>query len=124
MILADTSIWVEHLHEGSRLLAKLLEEGMVLIHPFIIGELACGSMANRREIPDLLAALPVANLAQHTEVMRFVEKNRLYGCGIGWIDAHLLASALLSDAPILTSDRKLRRVAGSLGIAYRNRANS
>lgn len=117
MILADTSIWVEHLRKGSGPLAKLLEEGMVLIHPFIIGELACGSMANRRKILDLLAALPSVKPAEHAEVMQLIEQNRLYGHGIGWIDANLLASALLSDAPILTSDRKLRRAAGLLGIA-------
>ena len=124
MILADTSIWVAHLREGSGPLAKLLEEDCVLLHPFIIGELACGSMENRCEILDLLQALPVVKLAEHTEVMRLIEQNHLYGRGIGWIDAHLLVSALLSDAPIMTSDRKLHRAAGSLGIAYRNRACS
>ena len=117
MILVDTSIWVEHLRKGTGPLAKLLEEDSVVIHPFIIGELACGSMTNRREILDLLAALPVVKIAGHAEVMQFVEQNRLYGCGIGWIDAHLLSSALLSDARILTSDRRLLRVAQSLDIA-------
>ena len=117
MILADTSIWVEHLRKGTGPLAKLLEESSVVIHPFIIGELACGSMTNRREILNLLAALPIVKIAQHAEAMRFVEQNRLYCCGIGWIDVHLLASALLSGSPILTLDRRLRQAAESSGIA-------
>ena len=117
MILADTSIWVEHLRKGTGLLAKLLEEDSIVIHPFIIGELACGSMKNRRKILDLLAELPVLKIAQHTEVMWFLEQNRLYGRGIGWIDANLLASASLSGTPILTSDRRLRSAAELSGIA-------
>jgi len=117
MILADTSIWVEHLRKGAGPLARLLEEDSVVIHPFIIGELACGSLRNRREILDLLAELPILKIAQHAEVIWFLERYRLYGRGIGWIDANLLASALLSGTPILTSDRRLRLAAEYLGIA-------
>jgi predicted nucleic acid-binding protein len=118
MILVDTSIWVRHLRKGNELLSLLLDQGLVLIHPFIIGELACGSMVNRQEILELLKALPCIVTAEHTEVLHLVEEKHLYGRGIGWIDAHLLASALLSDSCLFTSDRKLLHVAVSLGIAY------
>jgi predicted nucleic acid-binding protein len=121
MILADTSVWVEHLCKGSGPHAELLEADSVAVHPFIIGELACGSITNRREILDLLAALPAVKTAGHAEVMRFVEPNRLSGLGIGWVDAHLLASALLSDTPILTLDRRLRAAAENLNIACERR---
>jgi predicted nucleic acid-binding protein len=119
MILVDTSVWVGHLREGNDHLSVLLEEGLVLVHAFVIGELACGSMANRREILALLEALPGAVTAGHTEVLRLLEEKRLYGKGVGWIDAHLLASTMLSHAFLWTSDRRLLRVAESLGIAYR-----
>ena len=116
MILVDTSIWVEHLHSGSERLNALLRDGLVLTHPFVVGEIACGVLRNREEILRLLAALPEARVAEHDEVMRLVESSRLHGRGIDWVDAHLLASALLSRAALWTSDRSLSRVASSLGI--------
>jgi len=120
MILVDTSIWIGHLRKGSDLLSHLLEQERVLMHPFIIGELACGSMANRREILGLLETLPATGIARHAEVLHLVEGKRLYGQGIGWIDAHLLAAALLAHSFLWTADQRLRRVAESLGIAYRS----
>lgn len=117
MILVDTSVWVDHLRRGRRELAAELEESNVACHPFIIGELACGSLRRRREILGLLAALPQAPIAEHAEVLGFVEANRLHGTGIGWIDAHLLASARLGDTPLWTLDRRLADAAGALGIA-------
>jgi predicted nucleic acid-binding protein len=118
MILVDTSIWIDHLRKGNSTLSLLLEQGLVLTHPFIIGELSCGSMRNRREILKLLRTLPVAVIAEHDEVLYFIEAKHLYSAGIGWIDVHLLASAHLSRAPLWTSDMRLKRAAESLDIAY------
>ncbi len=117
MILVDTSIWIDHLRKGNDALSLLLEQDLVLTHPFIIGELACRSMVNRREILGLLGTLPAAVAAGHDEVLQFVEGKQLYGVGIGWIDVHLLASAQLSHALLWTSDTRLKRAAESLGIA-------
>ena len=118
MILVDTSIWVGHLREGDPALSLLLEQDRVLIHDFVLGELACGSMENRREVLGLLETLPCASMAEHSEVLHLVEQEHLYGKGIGWIDAHLLASALISRSFLWTWDTQLRRAAESLGIAY------
>jgi predicted nucleic acid-binding protein len=117
MILVDTSIWVDHLRKGNIVLSSLLERGEVAIHPFIIGELACGSMRKRDEILGLLKELPRVGVADHREVLHLVEAEHLHGQGIGWIDAHLLASARLSGALIWTSDKKLRSAAAGLGLA-------
>lgn len=119
MILVDTSVWVDHLRKSNDRLSSLLEQDLVLTHPFIIGELACGSMMNRREILELLEALPRVRTAGHAEVLYLIEVERLHGRGIGWVDAHLLASTLLSHSFLLTSDKKLRLVAESLGVAHR-----
>lgn len=118
MILVDTSVWVDHLRVGNRRLQSLLEDTEVLAHPFIIGELACGSLRNREEVLTLLQALPEAQVAEHEEVMRVVERERLYGLEIGWLDAHLLASARLSDAPLWTLDRRLSGIASALALAF------
>lgn len=117
MILVDTSVWVQHLRKGDERLRSLLIEGQVLCHPFIVGEIACGALRNRREILSLLAALPPAPMAEHEEVLGLIESRRLHGRGIGWIDAHLITSALLSRSPLWTLDSKLRSVASSLGIS-------
>lgn len=91
----------------------------VLTHPFVVGELACGALRNRDEVLALLRSLPEADAAQHAEVLGFVEQERLYARGIGWIDAHLLASARLSDVPLWTLDQKLARVAATLNLSFR-----
>lgn len=117
MILVDTSVWVDHLRAGNPTLAGLLEHGEVVTHPFIVGELACGSLRNRAEILNLLNALPAAPEAEHAEVLAFVEGHRLDGRGIGWVDAHLLASARLSGSVVWTLDRRLRKVAASLKLS-------
>lgn len=114
MILVDTSVWVEHFRVGSPRLAGLLEHGDVMIHPFIVAELACGSLRNRGEILKLLHELPAAPEAEHAEVLDFVKRHRLHGRGIGWVDAHLLASARLSGSVLWTLDRRLRKVAVAL----------
>lgn len=117
MILVDTSIWVDHLRRGSAGLVDLLDAGEVLCHPFVIGELSLGHLRRRVEILALLASLPSATLARHDEVLSFVESRQLAGSGVGWVDAHLLASAALASVPIWTADRRLAATAHSLGLA-------
>jgi predicted nucleic acid-binding protein len=116
MILVDTSIWVDHFRRGHSRLQFLLEEGMVLVHSFVIGELACGSFKNRDEILHLLNELPCLQTVDHSEVMHLMETKHLFESGIGWIDAHLLASALLSGCFLWTADRRLEAVAAKLAL--------
>lgn len=118
MVLVDTSVWVTHFRRGEDALKALLEEGKVACHPCIIGELACGNLANRTEILGLLQALPQATVAEHEEVLRFLEINRLMGVGLGYVDVHLLASARLTLIPLWTKDTRLREVAGRLDILF------
>ena len=118
MVLVDTSVWVAHLRDGDTGLKALLNEGHVVCHPFIIGELACGNLKNRSEILSLLYALPMATHAEHEEVIQFIENNSLMGKGLGYIDMHLLASAILSKVPLWTLDKKLNQVSLKLGLAY------
>jgi len=115
-MLVDTSVWVDHLRSGNHTLAKRLEAGLVRCHPFVIGEIACGRLSDRAEVLSLLDGLPRAPWADHDEVMTFVEHAGLAGSGIGWIDAHLLASACLAGIGLWTLDRKLSLVATELGI--------
>lgn len=117
MILVDTSVWIDHLRKGNPRLRALLYGNKVLTHPFIIGELACGSLRNRAEILGLLHALPVARVADHEEVLTFVESQRLYSRGLGWIDIHLLASALLSASTLWSLDKDLVKAASVLKVS-------
>jgi predicted nucleic acid-binding protein len=116
MVLVDTSVWVSHLRDGNEGLAELLDAGEVLCHPMIVGELACGHLKDRSVLLSCLEHLPAGSEAGHDEVLSFIERRRLMGRGIGYIDVHLLLSALLSDAWIWTLDRNLARAAASLGI--------
>jgi predicted nucleic acid-binding protein len=116
MILVDTSVWVEHFRAGSDRLRGLLLDEQVLCHPFVVGELACGTLRKRVDILSMLKALPEAHLLEHEEVMGFIEAQRLYGRGIGWVDAHLLASTLLTRCAIWTFDKPLRRAAAALNV--------
>lgn len=111
MVLVDTSIWIDHLRQGNQRLADLLTAGRVVCHPFVIGEVACGSLHNRAEVLRLLAALPVAPNATHEEVLRLVESERLYSRGLGWVDVHLLASARLLACNLWTLDKTLAAIA-------------
>src|SRR5579862_9358810 len=97
MLLADTSVWIEHFRRREPALAHRLSEGLVLMHPFVSGELACGNLKDRAAILSHLQALPAATLASNVEVLRLIEDQRLWGRGLGWIDVHLVASALLSN---------------------------
>ena len=117
MILADTSVWVDHLRRGNQKLQALLYESKVVCHPFVRGELACGSLKNRREILTLLRSLPQAQMAEDEEVSRLIEDARLYGRGIGWVDAHILTSTLISRSLIWTLDRQLASVAKALRVS-------
>jgi predicted nucleic acid-binding protein len=119
MVLVDTSVWVSHLRHGEAWLAALLQDGMVCCHPCVIGELACGNLANRAETLSLLQALPRAELADHHEAMTFIAEHRLMGRGLGYVDVHLLASAVLSGTGLWTADQRLARSAAALGAVYR-----
>lgn len=119
MILVDTSVWVDHLRGRIQALADLLEREEVVIHPFVIGELACGSLKNRSEVLGLLNELPSAAVAGDEETLLFIENRRLMGKGIGYIDAHLLASVTLTEtAKLWTRDKRLRAVAEDLRLAF------
>ncbi len=118
MILVDTSIWVDHFRNGIDELASLLQRVEVATHPFVIGELSCGNLKNRKEILELLVELPRVTVAEHEEVLELVESRKLMGNGIGWMDAHLLASSLLSGTPLWTADKELRSLSAVLGVLY------
>ncbi|MCH8217284.1 MAG: PIN domain-containing protein [Planctomycetes bacterium] len=117
MVLVDTSIWVSHLRNGSEALAKKLREGIVVCHPFVIGELACGNLKNRREILESLQALPTVEVAEQIELLEFIENKGIMGKGLGWIDMHLIASSLLSHVQLWTSDKRLKQVATDLDLS-------
>ena len=118
MILVDTSIWVSHFREGKSHLKKLLLDEIVVCHPFIIGELACGHIKNREEIISLLKSLPKARTVEDDEILQFIENRRLMGLGMGLIDVHLLASSLLTNTLLWTADKQLRAVSSKLNILY------
>lgn len=115
MILADTSVWIHHLRSDFPELRSALEDGLVLVHPFVIGELACGTLKNRREFLQDLAQLPTIVVAEHAEVMALVDRWGLAGSGIGWLDAHLLAAARIAGARVWTLDQPLARAAAVIG---------
>ena len=117
MILVDTSIWVGHLRKGNSRLVTLLEDMEVLTHPFVLGEIALGHAGQRHDTLDLLGHLPSAAVATYDEVLSMIDSRHLGGSGVGWVDAHLLASALLSDAPLWSLDRKLAAAAKLLDLA-------
>ena len=118
MILADISVWIDHLRAGVPALADALEQGRVLVHPFVVGELACGNLRKWREVLELLGNLPSAPTATDAEAMEFIERRALMGRGIGYIDIHLLAAtALTGTARLWTRDRRLAQLAAELGLA-------
>jgi predicted nucleic acid-binding protein len=119
VILVDTSVWVEHLRHGLPRLAMHLQEGEVLIHPWVIGELACGNLRNRSQVMELLQGLPAATVASDAEVLLLIEGERLMGRGIGYINVQLLAAARLSHCRLWTQDRRLAAVALEQGLAAR-----
>lgn len=119
MILVDTSVWVNHLRAGEPRLVDALVQGRVCVHPFVIGELACGNIRNRREVLELLGRLPFLPIATDAEALDFIERHALMGRGIGLVDVHLVAStALAGMARLWTRDRRLERVAAELKLAF------
>lgn len=118
-MLVDTSVWIDHFRRSNHDLEYLLDEGLVLTHPFVIGELACGSLSKRAPVLELLAALPTVLVATNDEAHALVDRHRLFGTGLGWIDVHLLASAKLSQQPLWTADRRLRSASIKIGLPER-----
>jgi predicted nucleic acid-binding protein len=119
VILVDTSVWVDHLRHRDEVLFALLERNEVLMHPFVIGELALGATRQRSALADL-AELPASNAATDDEVLRFIEREALYESGIGYIDAHLLAATrITAGATFWTRDRRLRAAAERFSLAAR-----
>ena len=116
MVLADTSVWIEHFRHGHAGLSARLTEGSVLMHPFVSGELACGNLKDRSMVLTQLSSLPAAKLATHVEALQCIDIHRLWGRGLGWIDMHLLASALLSECRFWTLDKKLAQAADDMRI--------
>lgn len=117
MILVDTSVWIDHLAEGEPRLAHLLNDESVLMHPFVVGELALGSLGRRETVMDALSLLPQVVRASHNEVMHFLQAERLFGKGIGYVDLHLLASTRLTPgATLWTKDKRLRSLASELSL--------
>ncbi|NMM26132.1 MAG: type II toxin-antitoxin system VapC family toxin [Glaciimonas sp.] len=118
MILVDTSVWIDHLRHGDAELTGLLNAGQVLGHRFVTGELALGNLQNRDMVLSSLQDLPQAGVATEEEVMRFIAQNALFGIGIGYIDAHLLAAARLSFGALLwTRDKRLLAASARLGLS-------
>ena len=117
MILVDTSVWVGHFREHDARLAALLNASRVLMHPFVLGELAIGSLASRAQILADLRVLPAIGAAMEDEVLGFIERQRLFGLGIGYVDAHLLAAVqLVAGARLWTLDKRLAAAAVRLGV--------
>jgi predicted nucleic acid-binding protein len=115
-MLVDTSVWVDHFRHDDHRLKILLLRAQVQSHPFVIGELACGSLRRRSEVLSLLQSLPAVPVASNNEALEFIERNNLMGRGIGWVDVHLLASASFAGIPVWTRDRRLAGVARLLGL--------
>lgn len=118
MVLVDTSIWVDHLRRSNEGLVELLEQTQVVIHPWVIGELACGNIKNRKELMLLLRSLPSIEAASDEEVLQLIESKKLMGRGIGWVDTHLLATCLIGGMPLWTGDKNLRTISAALGVLY------
>ncbi len=118
MIVVDTSVWIDHLRARDAALSRLLEAGQVLVHPFVIGELALGNLKNRPTVIGLLQELPKTSVATDEEMLQFIDRHSLSGLGIGYIDAHLLAATKLAAGSVLwTRDKRLQAVASRLGLA-------
>jgi predicted nucleic acid-binding protein len=117
MILADTSVWIDYLRADLPELAERLRRSIVVMHPFVVGELACGNFSNRDAIFELFQQLRSVTVAEHDEVLSFIRTRELYGRGIGYVDAHLLAAAVIEGCQIWTRDKRLHALAATLGVA-------
>ena len=121
MVLVDTSVWVDHLHRGEAGLSRLLLDEAAGLHPFVLGELAAGNLKSRVATLGMLASLPRAPVAPESEVHHLLESRRLWGAGLGWVDLHLLASAMVAGWRLFTADRALGKAAAALGIEFPQR---
>ena len=118
MVVADTSIWISHLRKANATLSQLLSEDALLMHPFVIGELACGTLKGRTQFLALLNLLPAAPEASTNEVLAFIEARKLHGKGIGWVDAPSPCFRPLSKAHLWSEDKSLAKAASSLHISF------
>lgn len=119
MILVDTSVWIDYLRSGEPQLADHLQNCRIIMHPMVLGELACGNLQNRSQLLRLWSDLSQAVPATHEEVMRLIERHKLMGCGIGYVDIHLLASVMMTQNALLwTRDKRLHKVAASMELAW------
>ncbi|MCS6304807.1 MAG: PIN domain-containing protein [Nitrospira sp.] len=112
--LVDTSVWIDHFRSNSSALRRLLDDDLVMCHPLVIGEIACGNMRHRSEVLESLTVLPTAPTIDYEELLTFVETHKLFGQGLGWIDVHLLASTMLQQITLWTFDQALRNAARRL----------
>jgi predicted nucleic acid-binding protein len=117
MILADTSVWIDYFREGLPELAERLRRSVVVMHPFVVVELACGNFSNRDATLELLQHLRSVTVAEHDEVLSFIRAREMYGRGIGYVDAHLLAAAAIGGCQLWTRDKRLHALATALGVA-------
>lgn len=119
MILVDTSVWINHLRSGNHRLAELLEQNRVVMHPMVIGELACGNLQNRQQLLQLWQSQDSLQAVSHDEALYFIEQNGLMGKGIGYVDVHLLASvALATGVKLWSRDKRLAHIADELQFAW------
>ena len=122
MILVDTSVWVDHFRGGDKVLAGLLDAGMVLTHPFVVGELALGNFRQRQIVMNALSGLPRASVATEGEVLHFIDHHALFGRGVGYVDVHLLAGVrLTAGAELWTNDKRLHGIAVEMDLAFKAR---
>ncbi|MDF0674309.1 MAG: type II toxin-antitoxin system VapC family toxin [Nitrospira sp.] len=112
--LVDTSLWIDHFRTNSFALRRLLDDDLVMCHPLVIGEIACGNLKHRSEVLESLAALPTTPIIEYQELLTFIATHKLFGQGLGWIDVHLLASTMLRQATLWSLDQPLRRAARRL----------
>ena len=118
MILVDSSIWIRHFRQSDARLAALLDHQLAMMHPFVLGELACGNLHHRSTTITDMQLLPSASMASNADVHHLLESQRLWGRGLGWIDLHLLASALLDRSRLWTHDQALAAAAAALGVGF------
>jgi predicted nucleic acid-binding protein len=118
-IIADSAIWIDHINQGDPALVALLKRRLIALHPMILGEVAIGSIANRGLVLEELGALPQVRPASHAEVTAMIEWLKLFSCGIGYVDAHLIAAARqMPDSQLWTRDKRLHEQAERLGVAF------
>ena len=120
MVLIDTVVWIDHLQSNDEHLSMLLENEQIVMHPMVIGELAMGNLANRQRTLEDFAKLPEISVATHEEVLFFIERHRLMGTGISYVDANLLASVIAyGDTKLWSRDRRLNEAAAMFDVVHK-----